>query len=352
MKKMRLFALLGSLCLVLILVACAAPAPAPAPIAPTPGPTPSPVPGPAAPAPAPKVIKLKAVIFLPVPQVVKPMNILIDKVNKMSKGELVIEFLGAQEVIAGVDQPEAISKGVIDMGAIPGTYASTLVPAIKAIQMLKGTPQELRARGWYEVVNEMMAKVNLYELGGADYGNDRLLWTSVPVRTIEDIDGLKLRAIGTDLNFAKALGASTITVSLPETYTSMERGLIQGFFMASPTTFTRKIYKVSNYCLDHSLFSGMDLSFWINRDTFHRLPAHLQKILQDAMIETEKEFTPIMAETMAKARAEMDAAGIEWVTFPPEEAARYLSLFHDINWKIIIEENPEFGPRLREAAGS
>ena len=165
----------------------------------------------------------------------------------MSNGELIIDFLGAQEVIAGTDQPEAISKGVIDMGVIPGTYASSLVPAMKAIQMLSGTPQDWRDRGWYDVVNEMMAKVNLFELGEANYGNNRLLWTSVPVRTMEDIDGLKLRAIGTDLNFAKALGASAVTVSVQAIHTSMERGLVPGVCMGYSHTLTRQFVELCGH---------------------------------------------------------------------------------------------------------
>lgn len=274
------------------------------------------------------------------------------KVEQKSDGQLVIKNLGAAEVIPAFDQPEAISKGVVHMGTIPVTYASSMAPAVTAVQMLIGTPQQLRQRGWFETLNEYLAKVNLYELGVADYPNDRYLWSRVPIRKVDDIKGLKLRAIGTDANHARALGASPMSIALGDIYTAQERGLVHGVFMGIMTgTTALKIHEVSKYLVYHTVYYGGDPAMVINLDVLNRLPADLQKVLKESMRETEVESMPFKQADIDKGLALTRAAGVELITFSPEDKAKYLEAFYESNWKEIIKADPVWGPKLREKAG-
>ncbi len=273
------------------------------------------------------------------------------KVEQKSNGRLVIDYLGGPEVIGGFDQPGAISTGVVDLGGIPGTYIASMAKATNAVQLLIGTPQELRQRGWFEVLNGLLATVNLYELGALDFPNDRYLWSRVPIRKVADVKGLKLRAIGTDANFARALGASPLTIPLGDIYTAQERGLVNGHFIGVLTEVTLKLYEVSKYVVNHTIYSGGDLALVINLDRLNRLPADLQKIVKDSMIETEVESIPMKQAIADEGLKTIRAAGVEFVTFSPEDKAKYLELFYESNWKEIVKDDPVWGPKLREKAG-
>lgn len=373
MEKKKLFALMVSLGLMLVLLACAAPAPAPAPapvpapapapaVKPAPAPAPSPAPAPApapapkpAPAPAAKVIKLRSVYFMPVPQVTTPLKTFKEKVEQKSGGQLVIDILGGPEVIPGFDQPEAIRTGTIDLGATSAAYASTMAGAgaVTSLNLMIGTFKELRDRGWHDTLNQFLKPYNLYILEMTAPGNTYYLWTTVPVRTLGDVKGLKLRVLaGAILEFAKALGASPILLPVGEIYTAQERGLIQGHFMSITTEYTGKIYQVSKYCVPYNLIpGGGDLVLMINLDKLNSLPSNLQGIVKDSAIEAAQNFEPVQKTINEEAFKTIQAAGVQFVTFSPEDKEKYLRLYFETGWALVLKEQPVWGPKLKDAAG-
>ena len=55
---------------------------------------------------------------------------------------------------------------------------------------------------------------------------EAFLHSRKPVRTMEDLKGLKLRTAGAWLEISKSLGAASVTTPGPETYPMLERGAI------------------------------------------------------------------------------------------------------------------------------
>jgi|GEM_PF-2776130 len=41
-------------------------------------------------------------------------------------------------------------------------------------------------------------------------------------------------------------------------------------------------------------------------------------------------------------------AGMDFVQMEPTEAERFLKIIYDETWKAIIQESPEYGPKLRQ----
>ncbi len=283
----------------------------------------------------------------------RTMDMFMKKVKDKSNGRLVIDLLGGPEVIGGFDQPGAISNGVVDLGGIPSTYISSMAPTATAVQLLIGTPEELRKRGWFDAINEYFAKVNLFQLGALDYPNTRYLWSRAPIKSIADIKGLKLRAIGTDLNFARALGASPVSIPVEEIYTAQERGVVDGHLMGILTgTTTVKSHEVSKFIVYHNIYYTGDPSLVMNLNRLNGLPADLQKALKDAAIETEMESASLKQAINDKGLELVKAAKVQMVTFSPEEKDKYLAANFETNWDILVKNDPVFGPKLRAKAGN
>jgi len=108
-----------------------------------------------------------------------------------------------------------------------------------------------------------------------------------PVKTLEDVKGLKLRGTGRLGDIVKALGGTPIPVSTPELYDSMKRGVVEGALLPLETLKGFKTGELIKYTTA-SWKVGSAYCFYVlmNKNKWNKLPADVQKVF----IEFSKEF--------------------------------------------------------------
>ena len=80
--------------------------------------------------------EIKAVSFLPKDHkqcVMIP--VWIERVNAALKGSIKVTWVGGPEVMAPFNQPEAVRKGIFQLGFMPAAYYGSLLPEADAISM-------------------------------------------------------------------------------------------------------------------------------------------------------------------------------------------------------------------------
>jgi TRAP-type mannitol/chloroaromatic compound transport system substrate-binding protein len=158
----------------------------------------------------------------------------IDKVNAAGQGVVQIEFVGGPEAIPTFDQPEAVRAGVIDMIYGPASYYPGIVPETDALVGSNVTPMEKRENGGIDLLNQIhQEKMNVYYLGHPDGGIQfHVYMTAVPQPKddgLPDMSGIKLRGAPIYREFfTDYLGATFVQVNVPEVYTALERGTVDG----------------------------------------------------------------------------------------------------------------------------
>jgi TRAP-type C4-dicarboxylate transport system substrate-binding protein len=109
-----------------------------------------------------------------------------------------------------------------------------------------------------------------------------LYFGSKEVRTLEDIKGLKIRTPGGIVTkVLKKLGATPITMGVPDVYLSMKTGVIDGCITGYSAIVPFKLQEVVNYVLEFS-FGGTTDGMIMNKSTWQRLPEDLKPIVQAA----------------------------------------------------------------------
>jgi TRAP-type C4-dicarboxylate transport system substrate-binding protein len=108
-----------------------------------------------------------------------------------------------------------------------------------------------------------------------------------PVKTVEDVKGLKLRAMDRLRDIVKALGATPIPIETPDLYDGMKRGLIEGALLPLETLKGFKTGELIKY-VTASWRIGCAYCFYVvmNKDKWLTLPADVQKVIT----EFSKEF--------------------------------------------------------------
>jgi TRAP-type transport system periplasmic protein len=141
-------------------------------------------------------------------------------------------------------------------------------------------------------IQSLVAKNNLQVMGWETFGTRELLSTR-PVQSLADLKGLKVRVPNTDalVGTFKQLGAEPVPLAFPETYTSLQSGVVQAVEVAPESFVQNKFYEVAKNMTmtDHATLAAALL---FNAKTWATIPSDLQQILlRDAQDATQKQWT-------------------------------------------------------------
>jgi len=135
---------------------------------------------------------------------------------------------------------------------------------------------------WDELNDGLEEKMGLRILGLNPYGLYCFLNNKRPIKTLEDLKGLKIRVKLGCPHIMKALnglGASGTPCDWGEVYTSMKTGVINGIPHAINLIQDQKFYEVAKYLtLDHN-FLGYNLCL-VNAKWWNSLPEDIKAIIQ------------------------------------------------------------------------
>lgn len=351
MKKRKLFTILFSACLILVfttsalLTACAAPAPAPAP---APQPTP-------APAPKPEPITLKAVSFLPGTMfAVKGIHYLVEQAPARSNGQLTVEYLGGPEVISGFDQGEAVKNNIVQIAILPCTYYVGMVPLAEMPNLSQISNEEEKASGAHDFMDELHQKVGLKLLwrgAGSDYSDNFQVVLKKKISKPSDFSTIKMGATATFMKpYLDSVGGSLAIIPQPEAYTSLERGVVDGFVWPLVNSNNLSFWEVCKYVLDPPFMAG-NTYFIMNLDVWNGMPENLQDLLMDIVIEQRKQYQIDWDKQYANERQKAKDNGMEFISFSPADAEAFFNGIYAETWKFAEKDYPDVAPKLRKLLG-
>ena len=195
-------------------------------------------------------------------------------------------------MIGEKEQVPALQKGIIDIDFNTTGEFMRLVPQIVFGDYSPYTAPEDRERGIYDYWVEVLEEINVHYLGRWMGGMDFYLYLKDKrVEKIADLEGLKFMTLGASDAFMPAVGIVPIDISGPDVYSSLERGLIDGFTWPDVAHFPgwEEQFK---YFLDEAYLPAEATStIMVNLDTWNGLPRHLQDVLTDVTAEFEVKMT-------------------------------------------------------------
>lgn len=280
-----------------------------------------------------------------------PVQMFVDKVNERCKGKLEIRWLGGPEVVAAFDQINALKSGTMDMILYyPFGYMKQLMPEAEAKGLTELAEWEERKSGAFQLWEEIFAKrVNAKYLGRFHSLIPFMLYTNKKITKIDDIKGMKIRAMPLYVPFLKALGASPIMIPPTDIHTAMERKVVDGFIWPRVGMISWGLQEVTKYMLLPGFFQ-MEPATMINMDKWKQIPRDVQTIIMEVMQDMEYIATMRQLMIIEKEDNVRKKAGMEFIQLPPEEATKLLKVIHDETWKFVIQNAPDYGPKLQKAS--
>ncbi|MBT4019088.1 MAG: TRAP transporter substrate-binding protein DctP [Alphaproteobacteria bacterium] len=211
-----------------------------------------------------------------------------DEVAKRTNGELKIEFHWGGALLKAKAAAKGIGAGAADMGTIIGVYNPKLHPAY----LLTDLPTEysdhwVGTRAVYEMATTNAAlkaefdKLNLHYVSNFTTTQIQLICKGKPIKSIADIQGIKVRGVGVYGKVFKDIGATPVRISAYKAYSGLDTGLIncaQVYAYFIPAT---KMYEVAKEVTVLDWGALMSLGYVMNKDVWESLsPAH-QKVINE-----------------------------------------------------------------------
>ncbi|MBL0421964.1 TRAP transporter substrate-binding protein DctP [Ramlibacter sp. AW1] len=271
----------------------------------------------------------------------------IQRVNEQGKGVIKINYLGGgQKVMPPFEVGNAIKSGVVDMANVTGNFYTNLLPESDALSVSTVPVQEWRKNGAYDYINKLWGqKLNAHYLGRAIDNMPYHLFLKKPVSK-PDLSGMRLRGIPIYREFFQSMGGTVLTIPPGETYTALERGVIDGYGWPVSGIFDLSLQEHTRFRVEPG-FYNTEVGVLVNLNTWNRLNAKQKQVLTDAAVwmENLNLDNAKMWEAEKKKQAE---AGIKAIEFPPAEAAAYSKRATETIWSSINQRSPEHGPKLRQ----
>lgn len=337
MKGKKLLTLIGSICLVLVLAVLPFMAACPAPEE----------------KPTTEPIVLKAVGFLPpAHDVTKQWLHFFEMVEERTDGQVVIDYLGGGEVISFLDAPMALLDGKVDIIASGAAFYKSLVPASRALEIGALSLEKGREVGFYDLMREVHKEAGFFFVGysGVYHGPMFYLWTTKPVTCLDDLKGMKVVTVMDVKDALEKLGMILTPVVSAELYVSLERGVSQAYIGSMTGLIPRSLDEVLTCCIEHP-FIGQGMTTVMSVEGWNQIPEDLQ----DKILEVQSEWEVWAREETLKLneehRQKLEAGGMQFVKFSPDEAEEFQSTFYEAIWKELEEDAPEYVDQFREMLG-
>jgi TRAP-type C4-dicarboxylate transport system substrate-binding protein len=261
----------------------------------------------------------------------------LDKLEAATGGQIEIERYFGGTLVKGMDAWNATKTGVVDMGWCAMGYWPGMAPLTEIMQLpfipFKNAQQASGIlRKLYNKFPEFQKEYEeVHVLVNYTAGLYRLLTTKKQIKTLEDMKGLKIRALGGPQTDAmKALGAVPTLVPFTETYLAMQKGVLDGTLTPIGACEIFNFHEVGKY-MTHVIIATAPFSIIMNKDKWNSLSPDIQKAIDsecgyDACRWLGKHYSDALDDAGLKEMDEYAAkTGHRLIdyTLTPEELARW-----------------------------
>ena len=273
-----------------------------------------------------------------------------ENVKRMSNGRIQIEVFPSGTLGPGLKVSETVKNGVADMGHTWIGYdwgkdkTAVLFGGYAGSSDTEKMLHWLYRAGGAELQREFRdQKFGLISMPLFVRTSEVFLHSRKPVKTLKDLQGLKLRTAGAWLEISKGMGASPVTMTGGEVYTALERVTIDATEWG--TLYENKspgFHKVTKYVIIPGVHQPTaPFELLINKKAWGKLSSEDKKLVEDAAFMTTMNSWLTIGDEDAKALEFFKSKGNEIIELAPE--VQYEGREAGVKWaEGVAKENAYF----------
>jgi TRAP-type mannitol/chloroaromatic compound transport system substrate-binding protein len=211
-------------------------------------------------------------------------------VAEATDGKFIIQTFAPGEIVGTAQALDAIGSGTVEMSHTCSYYYVGKDPTFAIGTALPFGLNSRQMNAWLyhgggnTLLNEFYAKHNVYALLAGNTGVQMGGWFRKEIKTVQDLQGLKMRIAGLAGQIMGKLGVVPQQISGGDLYPALERGTIDAAEWVAPYDDEKLgLNKVAPYYYYPGFWEGGPaIHFFINLQKWNELPKTYQAVLQAA----------------------------------------------------------------------
>lgn len=217
--------------------------------------------------------------------VIKPQ---IDAFNKVAQGEMVIELYAADQLVPTGELFRAMQRGTID--AVQSDEDSIASPVDVSVfgayfpfasRYSLDVPALFHHYGLNEIWEEAYSEVEGVKWLGAGSWDPCNFATVKPVRSVKDLQGLRVYTFPTGGKFLSRFGVVPVSLPYEDVEVALQTGELDGVAWSGITEdYTVGWADVTKYYLTNNISGAWAGSYFANSERWEALPEHLKTLFK------------------------------------------------------------------------
>jgi TRAP-type C4-dicarboxylate transport system substrate-binding protein len=247
--------------------------------------------------------------------------------EKRTGGEVKVDYFAGGSLLKSTAMFDGIVSGIADIGYSHVYYTSGRFKVMETCGLPLGYPS-----GWVasQVFNDFYQEFKPKEFDAVNVlffnstPNSAIATSKKPIRKLEDLKGLTIRAPGMCGEIVKALGATPAPTPMMEVYDAISKGVIDGEQSNFETLYAFKFAEVVKYSTSIPQIN-FPYPFYLvmNKDSYKRLPADIKPIF-DKLVGEYKERYILMWNAIDFIGKKFGLGhGVEIIELPDSEMKRW-----------------------------
>ena len=251
-----------------------------------------------------------------------------EELNIMSQGLIEITIYQTGALVPIEEVPASMAKGVVEMAHVCSGYYAGLDPVFLTAPGMQDFREQWQSdalmwdRGGNEIIREAYKKIGVYNIGAIKSTGPEIVYSTVPIRHVEDFKGLKMRSFGQFAKYFDALGAATVYLPGDEIVPALATGALDAAEWSSfQSNYMVGFHEVAGYQIwPPFIWANSGCEILIGLDLWNSLPPYLQTML-DVVVREGNDWVDRRYQKNDKLYAEKmrDEGPMEVIWLPEDE---------------------------------
>jgi TRAP-type transport system periplasmic protein len=248
------------------------------------------------------------------------------EVEKRTNGKVTIVMFPGGTLTPPEKCYDGVVKGISSIGSTDLSYTRGRFPLMEAVSLPLGYRDPVIA---INLSNAAYRKFQPKELSDVKImyfhaHGPGIFHSKKPIRNLEDLKGMKIRSHGLSAKIVKALGATPVAMTMPDTYDALARNVVDGSIAPIASLEGFKWGEVVKYTTEN-FGSSYTSPFFVamNKTTWASLPGETQKTIEAINEEWIPRMGVVWTEYEKRGRDFALKLGNKIITLSKEENERW-----------------------------
>ncbi len=204
------------------------------------------------------------------------------EVEARTQGKVAVQTFPGSTLLNAKNMFEGVQQGIADIGCLCMSYQPGVFPMTTVVEQPVGFASSKEATTvlydlWKKYQPKEFAKVKILALFATAPSN---IMSTKPIKSLDDLKGLELRASGGAARVLDLLGAVPVSMPMSETPEALQKGLVKGLLSSLEVL---KDFNYAESCRNVAVINAQVYPFAVvmNKDKWDALPEDVKKVFDD-----------------------------------------------------------------------